>query len=490
MVRLIADLLHWLFSRESEVPRLQIRRTIMPKQPTFGPDSLLKYTLMRTLPVLLGALLLLFPAFNNGYPFLYADTSTYITGGFLGAVSDYRPITYGLFVRHISLLESLWLVAFVQALIVSALIHLVFRAFSASEPGIRPLVTIAALTLTTHIGISTGMLMPDFLTPAAVLSTGILFFAERLRRAEAVFCGFVLWLGLSAHFSNHYIFLVILLGVGGYWAWQRWRARSAFRPRRFWWVVGLWILAYFTIPTLHYIHGGGFVRDKAAHVFLVGRLNQAGLLKPFLREQCGRSGNWGLCAYKDAIPDDFLWNSESPVYKTGGWAANKDDYNRFLSAFFTTPRYLSKFCFKTVETALTQFFTFEGRIIFKEREGNPPFDAIRDAMPDQLPAIRNSKQYTEQWDNHVLDIFQRFAVLLSFLVFAAVLTRPTRVHSTPALRHLAALLLLALLANALVCSGVSMVDMRFQARVIWLAPLLATLFFWEWSDTRRSAHSD
>jgi hypothetical protein len=93
---------------------------------------------MHKFSILFGALLLLFPAFNNGYPFLYADTSTYITGGFLGAVSDFRPITYGLFVRHISLMESLWLVAFVQALIVSALIHLVFRVFSSGEPVFGP----------------------------------------------------------------------------------------------------------------------------------------------------------------------------------------------------------------------------------------------------------------------------------------------------------------------------------------------------------------
>lgn len=442
---------------------------------------------MRTLPVLLGALLLLFPAFNNGYPFLYADTSTYITGGFLGAVSDFRPITYGLFVRHISLMESLWLVAFVQALIVSALIHLAFRVFSTKEPGMWPLVTIAVLTLTTHIGITTGMLMPDFLTPAAILSAGILLFAERLRRAEAVFCGLILWLGLSAHFSNHYIFLVILLGVGGYWAWRKWAAHSAFPLRRFWWVTGLWVLAYFTIPTLHYLHGGGFVRDKASHVFMIGRLNQMGLLKPFLQEHCGNSGNWGLCTYKDAIPDDFLWDSKSPVYLAGGWAANKDDYNSVLATFFTKSYYLRKFCIKTAETALTQFFTFEGRIIFKEREGHPPFDAIRDAMPDQLPAIRNSKQYTEQWDNHLLDIFQRFAVLFSLLVFAAVLWRSGSVRSTPAMRRLAAFLLLALFANALVCGGVSMVDMRFQARVIWLAPLFAALVLWEWYDTRQGA---
>lgn len=431
--------------------------------------------------LLFGALALLFPAFNNGYPFLYADTSTYLTGGFLGAVSDIRPITYGLFLRHVSLMESLWLVVIAQALILSALVHLFFRVFSttADNSGFRPLVTLVALSLTTHIGISTGMLMPDFLTAASIIGVAILLFASPLRWAEMVFCGVVAWFGLSSHYSNHYIFLCVLLGVGGYWAWQRWVARSTFRPRRFGWVVGLWGLAYFTIPALHYMHGGGFVRDKASHVFMIGRLNQMGLLKPFLQENCDSSGNWGLCAFKDAIPDDFLWNSESPVYKTGGWAANKADYNRVLAAFFSKPKYLRKFCIKTTETALIQFFTFEGRVIFKEREGNPPFDAIRDAMPDQLGAIRNSRQYNEQWENHLLDLLQRFAVLLGLLVFALVLWQPGSWRSTPLQRQLAAFLLLALAANALICGGVSMVDMRFQARVIWLVPMFATMIVWE-----------
>lgn len=446
------------------------------------------WTLIKTHPTIrtqgilsrvLGALLLLFPAINNGYPFLFADTSTYITGGFLGEVSKIRPITYGLFLRHVSLLESLWLVVFAQALIVSALIHLFFRVFSANEPGIRPLATIAGLAICTHIGISTGMLMPDFLTAAAILGACILLFGEQLRWPAAVFCGAVLWFGLASHYSNHLIFLCIFMGVGGYWAWRRWVAKRAFRLRRFWWVFGLWVLAYFTVPTLHYVHGGGFVRDKASHVFLIGRLNQMGLLKPFLQEECGKSGNWGLCAYIDAIPHDFLWDPESPLNKTGGWAANKADYEQTLSAFFRRPKFVLKFCIKTAETAMIQFFTFEGRIIFKEREGNPPFDAIRDAMPDQLHAIRASRQYKEEWSNNATDVIQRFAVLLGLLAFFLVLWQPGSWQSTPVQRKVAFFLLLALAANALVCSGVSMVDMRFQARVVWLVPLFAAMVAWD-----------
>ena len=90
----------------------------------------------RYLSVPLGGLFILSSAFANKYPFLYSDTCTYLDGGFDHQVNNMRPITYGLFMRHVSLLESLWLVVFVQALMVSWLIHLFFATFSKTRRGI------------------------------------------------------------------------------------------------------------------------------------------------------------------------------------------------------------------------------------------------------------------------------------------------------------------------------------------------------------------
>lgn len=440
--------------------------------------------------VVVGAIVLLIPAFNNRFPFLYADTATYIMGGFKGAVSDYRPITYGIFIRHASLMESLWLVVFLQALIVSWLIHLFLRVFSKDSPGFMPLAWIALLTFTTHIGTSVGMLMPDFLTSALILATGTLLYGETLRRREVWFLGVIVWFGLSSHYSHHFIELLTLLGITVFWLWGHFWKKQRFQWRRLATVYGLLTLAYFTIPTLHYVHGGGFIRDKAAHVFLVGRLNQMGLLKPFLDEHCGKTGDWNLCIYKDSLPDNFLWSPQSPVYRTGGWAANQTEYNRFLNAFFHSPPYVKKFCIKTFETAILQFFNYEGDIIFKEREGNPPFDAIREVLPDQIPAIRLSEQYQEIWSNKVLDVVQRFTVIAGFLFLLYFLWAPERWHLPVQKVRLIGFLFLALGANALVCGGGSMVDMRFQARVIWLVPLNAMWLLWSlkpWQWLRKEA---
>ncbi len=423
--------------------------------------------------VVIGALFLLFPAFNNRFPFLYADTATYMWGGFNGYVSDFRPITYGLFIRHVSLMESLWLVVFVQALLVSGLIHLFFRVFSTNKPGFKPLAVTGALAVTTHIGTSVGMLMPDFFAAAMVLAVAIFLYGKTLRRWDMILCGLVVWLALSSHFSHHYILLVILLTLAVRWAWLYFRKQQRVPWGRLSVLYGLMALAYFTIPTLHYLNGSGFRRDKASHVFLVGRINQMGLLKPFLDEHCGKTGDWNLCAYKDSLPDDFLWNGNSPVYRTGGWAANEAEYNRFLGAFFHSPMYLRKFAIKSFETAAMQFFNYEGEIVFKEREGSPPYNSIREGMPDQLSSVRLSKQYWEMWDNKVLDVVQRFLVMAGFLLLLYLLWAPASSGCSALQVRMIGFLLLALAANALICGGVSMVDMRFQARVIWLAPLFA-----------------
>lgn len=44
-------------------------------------------------------------------------------------------------------------------------------------------------------------------------------------------------------------------------------------------------------------------------------------------------------------------------------------------------------------------------------------------------------------------------------------------------RFLPGFMILALIANAVICGGISMVDVRFQYRVIWIVPIFAMLIF-------------
>lgn len=427
--------------------------------------------LLPYLSVFWGALLLLAPAFTNNFPFLYSDTCTYLDGGFGNQVNNMRPITYGLFLRHVSLLESLWLVVWVQALIVSWLIHLFFAVFSEKKRLFGPLACITMLSLCTQVGVNVGMLMPDFFTAAILLSAAVLSWAHAVSRWSLVGCGLIFWLGCASHHSHLFIFTIVMGGTVLWGVYARYRRWTEPLPRRLLLTSGLLALAWLTIPTLHYAYGGKFERENASHVFIVGRMSQMGILQPFLRERCGTDVEYNLCPYRDRLPSNFLWDPNGPVYQTGGWQANREEYRRLIWDVLTTPRYAWKFSVKTLENSVQQFFCYEGRIVFKEVDGGAPIDALNRWWPEQMPMARLSLQYQNAWPYQATDVLQRFMVMGSFLWCIWCLC--FAVGATSVQRRLAAFLLLGLCANALICAGVSMIDPRFQSRVIWLVPMFA-----------------
>jgi hypothetical protein len=54
---------------------------------------------------------------------------------------------------------------------------------------------------------------------------------------------------------------------------------------------------------------------------------------------------------------------------------------------------------------------------------------------------------------------------------------------------LGTVVIFVILANALVTGVLANVEDRYQARVIWLLPLLAILFTLEWLEYRRQDHT-
>ncbi len=141
------------------------------------------------------------PAFINNDPFLYSDTGTYIEVGFNNNISYIRPMLYGVLIRHISLHESFWIVIIAQALIVSGFIHLFARQFFKKASPFFTLLLVALLTACTSIGITTGMLMPDFTTPILLLATALLLFGEGQSKWELGIAGLGLWFSLGAQQS-------------------------------------------------------------------------------------------------------------------------------------------------------------------------------------------------------------------------------------------------------------------------------------------------
>lgn len=430
--------------------------------------------------VWLGAIVLCTPAFVNTFPFLYTDTGTYLHCGFQGVTSDIRPMIYGLFIRHISLKESLWLVVFVQALIVSWTIHLFFSHFSQRLKVMQPLVTIVILTLMTGIGEVTGMLMPDFLTAVMILIGCIFLFGGKQALWKNVLMGLLFIFAVASHHSNAYILLLALLSFTFLKLVFYFRKKSfAFPIRRILLVAGFSLAGYFSIPLLHYAYSGTFYWSRVKNVFITNRVNQMGLLKPFLHEYCA-GHQYRLCDSIDKIPYDLLWSPLSPIRKTGGMAANDEEYGHMLNDFFHDAYYAKKFAIRTVENGIVQFFTIEGLVMTTEREEGYHYQIFEDELPEFIPSIRRSVQFSGKWDSHPTQIAQRFLVYSSYLfLLFFFLFRKSNDQVTSTQLNLARFIFLALVANAYICAGISMVDVRFQYRVVWIIPMFALMIFYE-----------
>lgn len=430
----------------------------------------------KLISVVIGALFLMGPAFLNRFPFLYADTGTYMSAGFSHQYSIMRPMFYGFFMRHASLMESFWLVVWVQAMIVSACIHVFFQIFYPESKMGLALWCTGLLSLFTNIGISTGMLMPDFLTPVLILTSGILFFGQNLSKKIRFACGILLLFSLVSHHSHAYIlfmglicFLIVSLlsRSSRQWLRQEWKRGVL--------VAVLGLIGYSSLPAIHYWLGGRFERENASHVFMMSRIHQYGLLKPFLEQKCAQN-QFEICAYKDHLTDNFLWASDSPANQAGGWEARKGEYDALIRDFFSDGYFFKKFAIKTLESSIAQFFTFEGKIVFPEKESGAAVPHFIQHFPDQLHAIRDTLQFQDAWKFESTDLLYRFAVYGSLLCLAFYFWFSGDMMDRQ-LFQISTWIVLLIYANSFVCGGISMIDPRFQSRVMWLFPML---FFLIW----------
>ena len=411
------------------------------------------------------------PAFINNFPFIYSDTGSYMDIGFSNRVSHIRPLTYGLFIRHISLYESLWLVIFAQSFIVVWFIHLFVKTFFKNIPSFFILLVVAILTATTSIGVSTGMLMPDFTTPILILASAVLLFSKIKSKRVFLFTCLGLWFSIACHHSHAYIFFLILIGIGLKRLFFR-NSITLYNDKRLILLFFLLLLGHFTIPALHYSRNGKFISNQSANVFLMGRINQMGLLKPFLEDRCPEV-YYPICKYKDSIPRSFLWDKNSPVRKEGTWKINNKVYQETIHDFLLEPHYLKKFAVKSFETGVQQFFSFNTVRLDPLKRNKWPQDTFERHMPDVVPALEQSAQNRKTWSNVTIDFMQYIIVFTSAIIMIYLLFYQTHYPIHPIYRNLAFLFVLGLISNAFICGGISMIAPRFQSRIIWVLPLFA-----------------
>ncbi len=430
-----------------------------------------------TLLVTAATLLLCFLAFYNGFPLLYPDTGTYIHSGFTGQLPIDRPIFYGMFLRHASLAASPWLVILVQSAILAWLLLITLRRFvSERRIAYYYVFTVLFLIYTTGISYYANLLIPDIFTPILFLSAFNLAFFTELTWSQRIPLAMLLMLALSTHLSNLPTIVVAMMGCALLGWIRRKRSKVPFKGKSLAIVAGLVAITYLLIPGFNALKDGHFRYTAGSSIFMANRLRDLDLVKRFLDEDCPNH-DWKLCPYKGELYGDFLWDAaNSPLYKTGGWEANFEEYSNMNRQILLRPSLLSSYARACFEDGSRQFFVFETGPAGAFPEASPPVENLKTFFPSSARACLGAKQIKGQLDFTALNGRQEMVVFVSWGLLLLVAMAGSRFQRLPAdLRWFLIWLLSFSVVNCFICASLAMVDPRYQGRMVWLFPFAALM---------------
>lgn len=380
-----------------------------------------------------------------------------------------------------------WLFVLAQAATAYALIRISLRLFGLLRPAMVA-GTVAALAAMSSLPFFTSLLMPDLLAGFAILAFLLLAIDRgRLSRGERYGLVALMLLSAIAHLTHIVIIGGMTLALAGWGMVSRW-PRERFVPLvcagGLVMLVGLMSMAATSLVVEHV-----FGRKPLPPPFLTARFLADGPGLDYLRDHCPGSG-FAVCAWRnrDHVRSlAFLWSNDRA---NGGYMLSDSATRRALAA---EDRAFAL-------AVLVEYpFAQGGRIIGNGLRQMVRFDVDLANMPcdpsqrcwTTLPARERSVLIASPagrgvWPQALMAGIHRVVVGIAFIgLLAFVAARRDRTAAD--VRIWLALLLVAATVNALVCGGISEPLARYQARIIWLLPLTAIIagLIWQKDRTRK-----
>jgi hypothetical protein len=482
--------------------------------------------------IALSAIILMMPALLNRSPFLFYDTSHYLEFGrsiaqrlpvFSSLVDDQTqaisqagqvvpatPISeekerehpslsyaggrspyYSLLVYVLIKVGGLWAVVFLQALLAATLLWIAYQLVTSSLPTISFLFSTIALSALSSLSFYSDMTMPDIFAGLALVALGLLTLGfDRLTILARI--GLVAFIASAAcaHATIPFICAAGLVSLAGAQfvlnrgiAIRRWRVLG-------WAMVGLVLaicgsMLFSTASKL-------ILRDAPqSPPYLMARVLADGTGRAYLHEACHPSSKYFLCRFearKFRNHDDFLWSDDPTfgVFSVSDYETRKRLKAEELSFVLDT---INRYPLWQADVSaghwVRQLASF-GLSEFDEAERSWDSMAFNRVIPEQAKIYKSGLAYQGYFPFKVFDWLQQITVIISIVWLVLRFTSPdvraalvdTRVHgpNVEALLVSAAIGLSGgLVVNAAVCGVLSGVNDRYQARLIWLVPFLATL---------------
>jgi hypothetical protein len=409
-------------------------------------------------------LMLLTPAFWNGYPLLQSDTGGYLARWYEGYLVPSRSTVFGLYL-HYGEPTYFWLNLAIQALATMWILQLTLRVFDLARPW-RLIGLSLVLTLTTALPWLASMLLTDIFAGLSVLSLFILVLhGDKISRSEKA----ALFVFTAFAAATHSATMAVLLGLCG----VGWFARPLLCGR---------------IPASHLTQGTltiavGAVMLLSANFALSGqvawtpggysiafaRMLQDGIVTRYLNDHCATQ-HFKLCPYRNDLPetaDDFLWSRETVFNKLGRFAGMSDEMGLIAK------NSLAEYPLWQAEEALLATGEQMLKVATGENTDHPTmmhtYGIFREYLPRQLKlvdAARQQKNFLTFGPVNLIHV--PVALISTALVFVMLLAALFR-RRTDDVTLLMATVCLALLGNAVICGVISGPHDRYGSRLVWIA---------------------
>jgi hypothetical protein len=418
---------------------------------------------------LASTLLLMLPALWNGFPLLQYDTGGYLARWHEGTLQLSRAVTYGLLLTA-GAPWNFWPVVLAQSGLTVWIMSLVLRAHGL---GGRPLLLLgitAFLAIATTLPWLTSILLTDIFAGLGVLALYLLVArSDALHRAEIAGLVVLVAIAAATHSATFAVLVALLAAAALVWLMRRQLVpRAGLGHGALALVLGVAVVlaADFAVTRrLAWTPGGVSL--------LFGRMLQDGIVKRYLADHCPDPG-LRLCAYKDELPQDAdLWFWGSDLFdRLGRFAGLGAEMQTIaLGSIAAYPWLQLKTAAAATARQLVSVGTGEGVVSSIWHT----YAIIERDAPGAVPEMRAARQQRGMFDFTTVNYLHVPVALASMLLLIAINAFSLRSRRDPDLGLLAAAVLLAILANAVICGVLSNPHDRYGARVAWMAVLVVAV---------------
>lgn len=418
------------------------------------------------LTIIFGALILMIPALWNGYPFMFPDSIDYLTG----KPQIYRLPFYHLIVAPSQSLNFIWLTIILQNIILS---HLLFKIYNINDDRYYIFIMfITFLMLFSSVSYFSGYLIADIFSSIFLLTSYILFLNfSKLNNIERVYFIILLVFSEISNIVNIYLGIGMLFVMG---------IITIFRKEYFsnlkLLIKSLGFSILIIISTNLFFFKIWSVAPSGS-IFMSALLIEDGSAGKYLEQSC-KTKNYKICPYINKLPlkvNDFLWDfDKSPLYEIGGFEGFKNEAKEVIfNTYKQYPKLVINNAIKRVVLAYNSHSPAKDlnsqTMIYKN------YNAIKYFFGESgVKSYLESKQMRNLIPINLLNLIDNVvfpsSLILSFTFLIIFFKR-----SEYDFLILIIFTIAYYFGNLLLCSLVSGVFDRYQARLSWLFPMVCAL---------------